>query len=458
MSDLPKGWAESTLGELVTLRGDKVDPADVPEKSFLGLEDIEPHTSAILRVGKASEVKSSVACFEAGDVLYSRLRPYLNKVARPDFSGVASAEILVLKPSDAVEAEFVRRKIMTREFLDFTAMLDRGDRPRVSYDEIGAFQLLLPPLPEQRQIVAKLDSLTGISRRARDHLDHIPRLVEKYKQAILAAAFRGDLTRGMMEKGDGVQLSDEIDPLALHVDELPTGWGWTSIGAVGQVTGGLTQHSSRKSLPKQVPYMRVANVYANELRLVDIAHIGCTEAEYQRTLLRTGDLLVVEGNGSIDQIGRVAIWNNEVHGCLHQNHLIRISLDGAVSPEFALFWLLSPGGRTGIEAVASSSSGLHTLSISKVKGLPIPVCSEAEQVEIVRRIKSAFAWVERLSIDTNNSRKLVDRLDQSLLAKAFRGELVPQDPTDEPASDLLERIRSERAAAPKAKRGRKKAA
>jgi type I restriction enzyme S subunit len=101
---------------------------------------------------------------------------------------------------------------------------------------------------------------------------------------------------------------------------------------------------------------------------------------------------------------------------------------------------------------------LHTLSISKVKGLPIPICSEAEQTEIVRRIKFAFSWVERLSFDASSSRKLVERLNQAVLAKAFRGELVPQDPADEPASVLLDRVRAERAAAPKAKGGRKKAA
>jgi type I restriction enzyme S subunit len=116
-----------------------------------------------------------------------------------------------------------------------------------------------------------------------------------------------------------------------------------------------------------------------------------------------------------------------------------------VEPRYALFWLLSPAGREAIETVASSSSGLHTLSITKVGGLPIPLCAKPQQIAIVRLIENAFAWIERLASETTSARKLIDHLDQAILAKAFRGELVPQDPHDEPASVLLERIRMERA-------------
>jgi type I restriction enzyme S subunit len=107
--------------------------------------------------------------------------------------------------------------------------------------------------------------------------------------------------------------------------------------------------------------------------------------------------------------------------------------------------------KTGI-----SDSGLN-LTQSKFMALGIPAFSLPEQSEIIRRIQSAFVWIDRLAADATSARKLIDHLDQSVLAKAFKGELVPQDPADEPASALLDRIRAERAAAPKAKRGRKKA-
>ncbi|MBW8448035.1 MAG: hypothetical protein K0M49_20620 [Arenimonas sp.] len=226
------------------------------------------------------------------------------------------------------------------------------------------------------------------------------------------------------------------------------------MSSVAEVSGGLTKNSKRDSLPLQVPYLRVANVYANELRLDDVSVIGCTQNEVARTTLMAGDLLLVEGNGSLDQIGRVALWGGELDQCVHQNQLIKVRPSGGLDPKFALYWLLSPLGRRAIEAVAASSSGLHTLSLSKVGGLPLPLCNPEEQHETVRRIESAFAKIDRLAKEAKRALELVGRLDEAILAKAFRGELVPQDANDEPAEHLLARIRAEREAAPKGKRGR----
>lgn len=111
-------------------------------------------------------------------------------------------------------------------------------------------------------------------------------------------------------------------------------------------------------------------------------------------------------------------------------------------PKYVLFWLLSPKGRTAIQAVASSSSGLYTLSLSKIEGLPLPICDTSEQAEIVRRIELALSWINRLAEEAANARKLIDHLNPAILGKAFRGKLVPQDPSDESASVLLERIRA----------------
>jgi type I restriction enzyme S subunit len=298
--------------------------------------------------------------------------------------------------------------------------------------------------------VAKFDSLSAKSKRCRDHLDHIPRLVEKYKQVILAAGYRGELTqewrRCQPSKSPEFDASN-IDQRVGELGRLPNTWGWTAIGEIADISGGLTKNPKRASLPRKVPYLRVANVYANELRLAEIAEIGCTEAELEKTLLKKGDLLIVEGNGSHDQIGRVALWNDDISGCSHQNHIIRGRIRANGLSAHVLYWLLSPVGRSAIEAVASSSSGLYTLSIAKVEGLPIPICDQTEQYEVVRRVRAAFSWIDRLASEATSARKLIDHLDQALLAKAFLGELVRQDPNDEPAGVLLERIRAERQAA-----------
>ena len=480
MSELPQGWADTTLGDIVTLRGDKVDPAKVPEQSFIGLEDIEPHTSAILRVGQASEVRSSVACFKAGDVLYSRLRPYLNKVTCPNFSGVASAEILVLQPNDAADAEFVRRTIMTRGFLDFTAMLDKGDRPRVSYDEIADFAIPLPPLPEQRRIVAKIDSLTGKSKRARDHLDHIPRLVEKYKQAILAAAFQGDLTQDWRSENREVSGKYEANiPItdgppairsrvkktaALTPDQTssmwdgPHEWKWGQVGDCAFVTklAGFeyTKHVKYES-SGDLRVIKAENAGPYGFRETAYSRVSSDSVSMlSRSQLFGGELLVVfVGAGT----GNVAVVPEADDFFLGPNIAMVRPHPEAADSHYLEFFFRSSGGKQLLLAT-SKAVAQPSLSMGAIRSTPVLLPSIAEQAEIVRRIESAFNWIDRVATDATSARKLIDHLDQAVLAKAFRGELVPQDPADEPASVLLDRIRAERVAAPKPKRGRRKAA
>ena len=145
----------------------------------------------------------------------------------------------------------------------------------------------------------------------------------------------------------------------------------------------------------------MANVHANELRLDEIEYMGVADQELDKLLVRRGDLLVVEGNGSPDQIGRVALWDGSIENCVHQNHLIKVRFNGRVTPQWAMTWLLSPGGRHEIERVSSSTSGLHTLSTGKVARLPIPVPpddeqhrAQAEQPELqaVDRLRAQFAF------------------------------------------------------------------
>ncbi len=122
-------------------------------------------------------------------------------------------------------------------------------------------------------------------------------------------------------------------------------------------------------------------------------------------------------------------------------------------PKWALYWLMSPVGRQLLEQRAKSTTGLHTLSVSKVSGIPIPVPSIAEQDEIISRAQHLFTLADQLEARLNAARKIVDRLTPALLAKAFRGELVPQDSNDEPASVLLERVAATRRAARQAEAG-----
>lgn len=207
-------------------------------------------------------------------------------------------------------------------------------------------------------------------------------------------------------------------------DGLPAGWCWTTLDQLGEVSGGITQHAKRESWPLQMPFLRVANVYANELRLEDLKSIGVTEAELPRTLLERGDLLVVEGNGSIEQLGRVAVWDGSVDPCLHQNHLIKVRLCVPETARWALHWLLSHQGREAIQRVASSTSGLHTLSLSKVSTLPVPLAPLEQQVRIADTLDSYLTRLDDAAATLGRVRMRLQRYRASVLKAAVEGRLV----------------------------------
>jgi type I restriction enzyme S subunit len=274
--------------------------------------------------------------------------------------------------------------------------------PAVSDGDVANASICIPPLPEQRRIVAKIDSLSANSRRARDHLDRIPRLVEKYMQAILAAAFRGELT-------EELRTTSEEAWKAISVREL---FEWSSGKGLSS-----KQH-------------------------------------------RAGDIPVIGGNGITGHhdtalidfptmvVGRVGAQCGNVHrsegpAWITDNAIYAKSIASTVDLDFAVLFfrnanLNSLAGGTGQPYVNQTILNSLNMSLPRIE----------EQREIVHRINKAFAWINRLASEATSARKLIDHLDQAVLAKAFRGELVPQDPNDEPASALLERIRVERAAAP----------
>jgi type I restriction enzyme S subunit len=234
-----------------------------------------------------------------------------------------------------------------------------------------------------------------------------------------------------------------------ELPELPDGWGWFKLADLSDISGGLTKNQKREALLIRRPFLRVGNVYANRLELGDMHDTGISEAEIERVTLVKGDILVVEGNGSVDQIGRVAVWNGAINGCVHQNHLIKARPLNLVCSEFILYFLMSELGRKFIVRAASSTSGLHTLSISKVESLFVPFCVREEQEILLSELSSKLSLANQLDQTIATSLQQAEALRQSILKKAFSGQLVAQDPHDEHASALLVRIKAERANAEK---------
>lgn len=412
MRELPAGWAEVALGEVWGESRARVLPETAPLARYIGLEHVESGTNRITGEGTAGDVKSTVAVFSSGDVLYGRLRPYLNKVIQPSFDGVASTEFLVFNEREALSSQFLLHLLSSSDVVAHANAASSGvNLPRVSGKRLGEFRLGLPPPSEQNRIVARIEVLFAKLDDGVTALKRVEVNLERYRASVLKAAVEGRLTEQWRSDNPPEETGEELlrrilaerrkrweeeqlaafaakgrkpprnwqtkyrEPVAPDTAELPAlpeGWCWATVDQVGQVLGGLTKNQARAELPTSYPYLRVANVYADELRLKDVKTIGVSESELERVLLRAGDLMVVEGNGSPGQIGRVAEWKGELTTCCHQNHLIKVRCDrGRVClPRWLLLWLLSPLGRRTVLDKASSTSGLYTLSLSKVRALP----------------------------------------------------------------------------------------
>ena len=138
MTDLPRGWALGPLSNFVTPRGEKVSPADLPKLPFIGMDHVEAHTTKIIGSVPSRQMKSNASRFFKDDVLYGRLRPYLNKVAQPKFDGLASAEFIVFEGNELIDPGFLRYRLHAQDFVNFASHLNEGDRPRVSFEQIGS--------------------------------------------------------------------------------------------------------------------------------------------------------------------------------------------------------------------------------------------------------------------------------------------------------------------------------
>ncbi|HMT94313.1 restriction endonuclease subunit S [uncultured Thiothrix sp.] len=405
-------------------------------------------TDFISEEAHAYQIKSQLS---TGDLLFS----IAGTIGR---TCIVNEAILPANTNQALSIIRVYEKITSAKFIkfqldSFVSQITKnkargGAMNNISLGDLKKLKTIIPPIPEQRAIVAKIEQLFSELDNGIANLKAAQSKLGVYRQAVLKQAFEGELTREWGGKSLGIAHTPEIEQLVFE-DKIPDGWIWTNLGSVCNVSGGLTKNSKRQDLSSQYPFLRVANVYSNKLILDEIHYIGVKESELNRVLLKENDLLIVEGNGSIDQIGRVAIWRNEIKNCVHQNHLIKARPLDYIGPKYVLYFLTSKKGRDLIIQEASSTSGLHTLSLSKVSNLKIPLCPVEEQNQIVQEIEARLSVCDKLAEIIQTSLQQAEALRQSILKKAFEGRLLTstelqacrKEPDWTPAQQLLEQIK-----------------
>jgi len=403
MSALPPGWGETTIGGAFSVKYGKALAAA-----------LRSETGTVPVFGSAGEVGWHNASLTAEPCLI---------VGR---KGNAGSVFLSESPAWPIDTTYFltpTRPMNLRWVTYYMTLVGPGLRdssttiPSLRREDLEACALPLPPLAEQRRIVeaieeqfSRLDAGVASLRRAQRNLSRM----------------RESIVRHLL-----------TDP----------SWPLRQLGDISDVVGGVTRNAQQESQAGlvEVPYLRVANVQRGRLDLTEMKTVRVAPERAQALSLKPGDLLLNEG-GDRDKLGRGWIWEGQIPGCIHQNHVFRARLTPTHEPKFVSLYANS-FGREWFDRNGSQTTNLASISRTKLRQFPVPSPCREEQQRVVAEIERQFSILDAMEATVTAGLARAERLRQSILREAFAGRLVPQDPDDEPASTLLERIAAERTTA-----------
>ena len=444
--DIPENWVWAATSDFARIVGGGT-PSSKVEGNFTeqGIPWITPadltgYRDSHISRGRRDLSKTGFAgcgaqMVPAGSVLFSSRAPIgYCVVASNDVSTNQGFKSLVLEGE--VVPEYIRHYLISAK--DYAESKASGTTfMELSGARVAELSVPIAPLPEQKRIVAKVDGLTARTARARTDLARIPTLIARYKQRLLGLAFSGELTAGW-RKARGYSAAKPTD-LASLCTTLTDG-----------------DHQAPPKADNGVPFITISAMNSGR---IDLAKATRSVPESYFENLKdsrrpaVGDVLFsVTGS-----VGIPALVETETK-FVFQRHIAILKPDANQISSRYLFHILSaPQIKEQVDAVATGTAQM-TVPLGGLRKFRVSHPTSDEQNEIVRLIDSTFDWLDRIAADHGAASKLLPKLDAAILAKAFRGKLVPQDPTDEPASVVLERIQAERVAASKKPRVRRSVA
>ena len=501
-SKWPSGWSKCSLGQ-VTLTVSKINPKEATSRpiDYIDISGID-NTRNVIRRAKRYRLEDApsrarqIVC--AGDVIFAMVRPYLRNIAAiPNVydQPIASTGFSVLRPAKGVCPAFLFYKAISRDLVNALSKLQYGvSYPAVKDEQVRDQPLWLPPTHEQYRIVAKLEELFSELDKGVENLEKAREQLKVYRQAVLKHAFEGRLTAQWREEnkdqlenpeqllarikqersarydrrlqewkalvkdweesgrkgkkppkpGKLPEVADILDGLVATLPKLPGSWAW---GKLGWLTCGMEYGTSAKSAKSgTAPVLRMGNIQNAKFDWADLVYTS-DEDEIAKYLLHDGDVLFNRTN-SPELVGKTAIYSSE-RPAIFAGYLIRVNhIRTVANSHYVNLFLNSHVARRYGNSVKTDGVNQSNINATKLSNYPFPYCSIEEQHEMVRILEKALSLVEETEAEINRELQKAAALRQSILKKAFSGELVAQDPNDEPASVLLERIKTQKIAQP----------
>lgn len=464
MRDLPPGWVWTTLGEIAEIgpRQDRSVLAASTLVSFVPMARVEAGTGVLdpSETREWRQVSTGYVPFSEGDVLFARITPCMEngKVALAcnltNGLGAGSTEFHVVRAQESVEPLFLLHYLLQTSIRRDARAVMQGaaGQLRVPATFLKTLAIALPPTAEQRRIVAEIERLFSCLDSAMHNLGGLVSKANLYKYSYLKTIYGSaspysfessgcdsstalaEVVRKRHSLARGTRSAEPVPPGAVDDLTVPRGWTVASIDQIcSQVTDG--EHIQPPYQESGFPMLSATHVRNDAVNFerAGLISAGAFATARARCAPEPGDILVVSVGATTGRAGKV---NTSVPFALVRSVLL---LKPLVNPDFLLRWLQSLHAQRWISRASGSTAQPH-LYIRDIKRMPVPFAPPYVQGRVAAAVETCLSDFTMLVSTAETALSRAARLRQAILKKAFEGKLVPQDPNDEPASVLLQRI------------------
>ena len=414
---VPGNWCWVRLGLLLQSSKEKTENFSDANLKYVGLEHIQKD-SGIIAYDSAGGIKSLKNVFHSQQILYGKLRPYLNKHDIATFDGVCSTDILVFNIASVTIPKFVNFFLDQDTFIEYAVSNSKGiNLPRISESIVLNAKCPLPPFSEQQRIVDRIESLFAkldeAKQKAQDALDRF----ETRKAAILHKAFTGELT-AQWRKEHGVGMES---------------WERLKLGEIGTLERGRSQHRPRND-PRlfggPYPFIQTGDVASANVYITEHHQTLSKFGMEQSRMFSSGTLCITIAAN----IGDVAILS---YDCCFPDSVVGFIPNSRSISKFVYYMMsvLQKELEDNAPATAQKNINLKTLNAVEINIPPV-----IEQTEIVRLLDDLLAKEQQAKEATEGVLEQIDLIKKAILARAFRGELGTNDPSEESAVELLKKV------------------
>jgi len=466
--ELPQGWIKTKLDNVVIRISNGTTEKQTKEKTKFPVTRIETISDAEINLNRVKYLRKCSKKIldhykiELGDILFSNINSdlHLGKTAifqLTDLNLIHGMNLLLIRSNS---------NIIIPKFLNFIFNYQRSsgyffsiahhavNQSSINQTNLKKTPILLPPLNEQQRIVSKIEELFSKIDSAKQSLEHTKLQLEQYRASLLKSAFEGKLTekwRTETKSIPDIEWSDyekqKITIIKIYNENLKdivnitNDWYWLNIKSLSESMKNGIYKEKKFYTDDGIACLRMYNIENWKLIWKKIKRMDLTSDEISEFELKPDDILFNRVN-SMELVGKAALIPKNIEKCVYESKNIRLRFKTKyIKPKFIHMWL-SFASRHYFNKNFQQTTGMASVNQGQLGNLPIPYCSLEEQEQIISKIEQGFSLIENTSQMIHSTLQILQTIKISILKQTFEGKLVPQDPNDESAQMLLERIKS----------------